>query len=121
MRAGIADVFGERGPGLRIADHMALVAFDDRGIPVGRIAARQCQHSGEQRHFDRFHCAFSSFSPRLRASDSSTVRNSGSPMSRKLSPSSIGMGLSEGGALAPSSTCAGLTAPCRNLTLATAL
>ena len=37
--------------------------------------------------------------PRLRASDSSTVRSSGSPMSRKLSPSSSGIGLSDGGAV----------------------
>ena len=48
---------------------------------------------------------------RLRASDSSTVRSSGSPISRKLSPSSIGMGLSEGGALAGLLAGGGLTAP----------
>ena len=51
----------------------------------------------------------------LRASDSSTVRNSGSPMSRRLSPSSTGIDFRLGGARCVLSA-GRSTSPCRSLT-----
>ena len=81
-------------------------------------------HQRERCHGQRFDFDFmsspSSRDPMLRASDSSTVRNSGSPISRRLSPNSIGIGLSEGGAFCASLPGGGLTSPCRSLIRATA-
>src|SRR5690606_18775353 len=106
---------------LRIAEPVPGLRLGDDAGPVGRSAdAQKRGGSGKQGAANSLHPQ-SSFVPRLRASDSSTVRSSGSPMSRRLSPSSIGIGLSETGAAAP--LCAGgaLTSPCRSFTRTTAL
>src|SRR5690606_37888717 len=124
MRARVADELDQLHFGLGIADAMGAVDFGDHGVPVA-VGLR----AGEQRDpRQRGRLCYNpelhpcpSFAPMLRASDSSTARSSGSPMSRKLSPSSSGIGLSDGGAVRDASARGGLTAPCRSLTLVTAL
>ena len=114
---------GHAEPGLR-AKIIDQLAFGISQALRGR-RRRWCKRHGRAdqsaKSADHNRCAKSdhdvSSSPdfsllsRLRASDSSTVRNSGSPMSRKLSPNSIGMGLSDGGGLAGLLSGGGLTAP----------
>ena len=90
--------------GVRVAEHVAaFLGHGDRGQPARRGAHRQQREAHQRQRAKHNRHAFpSSLSPpeppSPRASDSSTVRSSGSPISRRLSPSSIGIGLSDGGA-----------------------
>src|SRR5690606_17661333 len=129
VRASVADEFDQLGPSVGIADAMTKLGLGDHGIPIRWRGARTrgaAQHRccSEQHgcldDLAHFH-ASPSLVPRLRASDSKTVRSSGSPISRKESPNSIGIGLSDGGAVREPSAWGGLTVPCRSLTRATAL
>src|SRR5690606_9930063 len=129
VRAGVADELDQLHLGLGIADAVpALGSLGHHGRPVPVALAAQHERCADERrgleNRSELHpCPCSSGPPRLRASDSSTARSSGSPMSRKLSPSSSGIGLSEGPELsraARSVPGGGLTSPCRILTFATA-
>src|SRR5690606_16581482 len=103
-----------------IAEQVAALGLGDGGVPVA--GRGDCQHGegGYGQGADKaVHFVSSSCDPRLRANDSSTVRSSGSPISRRLSPNSIGIGLRDGGAFARLSAWGGLTSPCRSLTRAT--
>jgi hypothetical protein len=110
-------------------DQVAELGIGDYGVPVRPSRRRTGCTAQRQRRRQRYRCpdnppqrhSLSSFAPRLRASDSSTVRSSGSPISRKLSPSSIGIGFNDGGAVRAPSAAGGLTSPCRSLTRTTAL
>jgi hypothetical protein len=102
MRAGVADEFDQLHLGLGIADAMAPSPFGDHGGQlrlVWPLASSATDQRGCLDDRPELHSCPVLFVPRLRASDSSTARSSGSPMSRKLSPSSSGIGLSDGGAV----------------------
>src|SRR5690606_32937436 len=96
MRACVAEVFDDLHLGVGIADTVTELGRHHFGIPVhSGGAAKQRGRSNQRGRLDQprqLHPSFS-FAPRLRASDSRTVRSSGSPISRRLSPSSMGMGL----------------------------
>ena len=121
MAAGIADIFCQLDFRIGVADQMPCRGLCDGYGPIGGEPGAQHHRASQKRCLCSLHSDLSSLSVIVRASDSSTARISGSPISRKLSPNSIGIGLSDGGALAGVSADGGLTAPCRIFARDTAL
>src|SRR5690242_5374972 len=130
MRASVAHIFDQLHLGVGIADKEAAIRrLGDMRLPIGSGSGGGKGKS--ERRADRrqqpeqkpHQCSLDSITgvPLVAAtpaaSASSTAFNSGSPIARRLVPSSTGAGLSDGGAWRGARLA---TSPCRIVTRATA-